>query len=55
MFTLKYIGARGMGKTIFVIAFLHSLFLKGIIKYEDVLVFCPTFNQQEQWIKSGFE
>ena len=45
---MKIIGARGMGKIIFIIAFIHSLVLKGIIKYEDVLVFCPTFNQQEQ-------
>ena len=55
MFTIKIIGARGMGKTIFFIAFLHSLVLKGIIKYEDILVFCRAFNQREQWIQSGFE
>ena len=42
---MKIIGARGTGKNIFVIAFLHSLVFERIIRYEDVLVFTPTFNQ----------
>ena len=55
VFTMKIIGARGMGKTICPITFLHSLIFEGIIKYEDVIVFCPTSDHQEQWKSSGFQ
>ena len=48
VFPMKIIGARGTGKTIFLIALLHSLVFERIIKYEDVLVFYPTFNQRIQ-------
>ena len=51
---MKIIGARGTGKNIFVIAFLHSLVFERIIRYEDVLVFTPIFNQQIQWVDSRF-
>ena len=53
-FTMKIIAARGMGKTIFVIAFSHSLVNRGIIKYENIYIFCPTFNEQDPWRSSGF-
>ena len=43
-FTIKIIAARGMGQTIFLIAFLHSLINRGI-----VCIFCATFNEQDQW------
>ena len=33
-FTMKIIAARGMGKTIFLIEFLHSLINRGIVKHE---------------------
>ena len=53
-FMIKIIAARGMGKTIFLIAFLHSLINRGIVKHEDIYIFCPTFNEQDQWRSSGF-
>ena len=53
-FTMKIIAARGMGKTIFLIAFLHSLVNSGIVKHKDIYIFCPTFNEQDQWRSSGF-
>ena len=53
-FTMKIIAARGMGKTIFLIAFLHSLVNRGIVKHKDIYIFCPTFNEQDQWRSSGF-
>ena len=43
-FTIKIIAAKGMGQTIFLIAFLHSLINRGI-----VCIFCATFNEQDQW------
>ena len=48
-FTIKIIAARGMGKTIFLIAFLHSLINRGI-----VCIFCPTVNEQDQWMSFIF-
>ena len=33
-FTMRIIAARGMGKTIFLIEFLHSLINRGIVKHE---------------------
>ena len=52
-FTMKIIAARGMGKTIFVIAFLHSLVNRGIVKHENIYIFCPIFNEQDPWRSSG--
>ena len=51
---MKVIASRGMGKTIFLITFLHSIINRCIVKYEDVYIFCPTFNDQNQWISSSF-
>ena len=53
-FTMKIIAARGMGKTIFLITFLHSLINRGMVKHENIYIFCPTFNEQDQWRLSGF-
>ena len=53
-FTMKIIAARAMGKTIFLIAFLHSLVNRGIIKHKNIYIFRPTFNEQNQWRSSGF-
>ena len=53
-FTMKVIAARGMGKTILFIAFLHWLVNRGIVKHENIYIFCPTFNEQDQWRSSGF-
>ena len=53
-FTTKIIAARGMGKTIFLIVFLHSLVISGIVKHKDIYVFGPTFNEQDRWRSSGF-
>ena len=53
-FTMKIIVARGMGKTIFLIAFLHSLVNKGTVKHEYIHIFCLTFDNQDQWRSSGF-
>ena len=53
-FTMKIIAARSKGKTIFLIAFLHSLINRGIVKHEDIYIFCPTFDSQDQWRSSGF-
>ena len=53
-FTMKIIAARGMGKTIFLIAFLHSFVNRGIVKHEYNYIFCPTFNEQDQWRSCGF-
>ena len=53
-FTMKIITARAMGKTIFLIAFLHSFVNRGIVKHENIYFFCPTFNEQDQWRSSGF-
>ena len=52
--TMKIIGARGKGKTMFLIAFLHSLINRGIVKHEEIYIFCPTFNEQDQWRSSTF-
>ena len=38
-FTMKIIAVRGMGKTIFLIAFLHSFINRGVVKDEDVYIF----------------
>ena len=53
-FTMKIIAARGMCKTIFLIAFLHSLVNRGTVKHEYIHIFCPTFDNQDQWRSSGF-
>ena len=53
-FTMKFIAARGMGKIIFLIPFLHSLINRGVVKHEDVYNFCPTLDNQDQWRSSGF-
>ena len=42
-----------MVKTIFLVAFLHSLVNRGTVKYEDIYIFCPTFDEQDQWRSSG--
>ena len=36
IFTMKIIGSRGRGKTIFLISFLHSLLNEKIIGYNDI-------------------
>ena len=46
---MKIITERGMGKTIFVIVFLHSLITTGVVKHENIYTFSPTFNEQDQW------
>ena len=46
-FTIKIIAARGMGKTIFLIAFLYSLINRGIVKHENIYIFCHTFNERD--------
>ena len=53
-FTMKFILARGMGKAIFLIAFLHSLINRGAVKHEDIYTFCATLDNQDQWRSSGF-
>ena len=53
-FTMKMIAARGMGKAIFLITFLHSLINIGIVKHEEIYIFCPTLNEQDQWRSSSF-
>ena len=53
-FTKKIIAARGTGKTIFLIAFLQSLVNREIVKHEDIYIFCPTFNEQDQCRSSGY-
>ena len=47
IFTMKIIAARGMGKTILLIAFLRSLVNRGTVKHEDIYIFCPTFDNQD--------
>ena len=53
-FTMKIIPARDMGKTIFLITFLHSLVNRRIVKHEDIYTVCPTFDNQDHWRSSGF-
>ena len=53
-FIMKIIAARGMGKTIFLIAFLHSIINRGILNHEDIYIFWPKFNEQDQWRSSAF-
>ena len=53
-FTMKLIAAGGMRKTIFFIAFFHSLANKGILKQDNIYTFCPTFNEQDQWRSARF-
>ena len=53
-FTMKIIAARRMGKIIFLTAFLNSLINRGIVKHEDIYIFCPTFDEQDQWRSSSF-
>ena len=53
-FTMKIIAARGMGKSIFLIAFLLSLINRGIVKHENIFIFSSTFNEQDQWRSSSF-
>ena len=48
IFIMKVIGSRVRGKTVFLISFLHSRVHKKIIGYEDINIFCPTFNEQER-------
>ena len=55
IFTMKIIGSRGRGKTVFLISFLHSRVHEKIIGYEDIYIFCPTFNEQERWMNSPFQ
>ena len=55
IFTMKIIGSRGRGKAIFLITFLHSLVNEKIIGYNDIYIFCPTFNEQKQQINSPFQ
>ena len=52
---MKIISTRRMGKKMFLIAFLNSLSQEKIIKRSDIMIFCPTYNNQPQWTKSGFE
>ena len=53
-FTMKIIAARGMGKSIFLIAFLLSLINRWIVKHENIFIFSSTFNEQDQWRSSSF-
>ena len=54
-FRMKIIAARGMGKKIFLVAFLHSLVNRGIVKHEDIYIwFDPTFYNQDQCRLSRF-
>ena len=53
-FTMKIIAARGMDKSIFLIAFLHSLINRGIVKHENIFIFSSTFNEQDQCRSSSF-
>ena len=46
-FTIKIIEAIGIGKTIFLIAFLYSLINRGIVKHENIYIFGPRFNEQD--------
>ena len=55
IFTMKIIRSRGRGKTVFLISFLHSRVHEKIIGYEDIYIFCPTFNEQERWMNSPFQ
>ena len=48
-FTMKIIGKRGSGKTTFSIHFLELLIKKGIVSYDDVWIFCPTYSEQKIW------
>ena len=52
--SMKIIGSRGMGKTIFLIAFLHSLINRGMENHKYIYIFCPTFDNQDQWRSSEF-
>ena len=51
---MKINAPRGMGKAIFLIAFLYSLFDRGVVKHEDIYTFCPTLDNQDHWRSSGF-
>ena len=42
-------------KQYFFISFLHSRVHEKIIGYGDIYIFCPTFNEQEQWMNSPFQ
>ena len=55
VFTMKIISTRRMGKKMFLVAFLNSLSQEKIIKRSDIMIFCPTYNNQPQWTKSSFE
>ena len=43
---MKIIGKRGSGKTTFLLAFLSSLIENKIITYEQVWLYCPTYEMQ---------
>ena len=53
-FNMKIIAARVIGKAIFLITFLHSIVNRGIARHENIYIFCPTFNKQDQRRSSGF-
>ena len=52
--TMKNIATRVMAKTICFNAFLNSFVNKGIVKHEDIYIFCLTFDNQDEWGSSGF-
>ena len=51
---MKIIGKRGSGKTTFLLAFLSSLIENKIITYEQVWMYCPTYEMQSCWNKALF-
>ena len=55
VFTIKIIGARGMGQKIFLLEILNSFLKEKIIKRSDIVIFSPTYNNQPQGIESGFQ
>ena len=46
---MKIIGKRGSGKTTFLVHFLQLLIRKGIIKHENIWIFCPIYPNQQIW------
>ena len=53
-FTMKIIATRYMDKTIFLMAFLHSVINRRIVNDDDIDIFCPTFTEKHQWRSSSF-
>ena len=55
IFTMKTIRSKGRGETVFLIIFLHSLVNEKIIGYNDIYIFCSTFDKNKQWMNSPFQ